>query len=84
MPEDAFDVNIMLEALKGQIHYLREGGEAVFTRDNWPVCEDCEHCAYHVECRQKAFMKVFQPFREQLFMNCRPQTAETLKEPACF
>ncbi len=84
MPEEAFDINIMLEALKGQIHYLREGGDAVFTRDNWPVCGDCEQCAYHDECRQEAFMKVFLPFREQLLKNYRPQTSEILKDPASF
>ena len=80
MPEGVFDYEVILEALNGQIRFLQGAGEAVFTRDNWPVCSDCEHCAYSNECRQKAFLNAFQPVRDRLSHNCRPQTAEMLQD----
>ena len=79
LPDNVLDTDVMLEALREQIHYLQEGGEAVFTMDNWPVCGDCDNCAYHSECRQQAFVRTFKPFRERLAANCRPQTADMLK-----
>ena len=76
LPEGILEINTMLEALKEQIRYLRGSGEAVFTRENWPVCYDCSHCAYQKECKQAAFVKAFHPIREKLRENSRPQIEE--------
>ena len=76
LPEGILDVNMMLEALREHIQYLRGSGKAVFSRENWPMCYDCDRCAYRNECRQAAFLKAFQPIREKLQQNTRLQTAE--------
>ena len=76
LPEGILDVNMMLEALREHIQYLRGSGKAVFSGENWPICYDCGRCAYRNECRQAAFLKAFQPIREKLQQNTRLQTAE--------